>query len=88
MDVELSVLAPTSGCAQKLVNGMCQVHSSVAHVDLAVWSSFFRNSRKYGLESLRKEGTIPINPDPTSVQLALKPTTQPTDGDLYHAYKI
>ena len=36
MDVELSILGPSSGCAQKLVDGRCQVHSSVALVDLAV----------------------------------------------------
>ena len=36
MDVELSILGPTSGCAQKLVDGRCQVHSSVELVDLAV----------------------------------------------------
>ena len=36
MDVKLPVLGPTSGYAQKLVDGGCQVHSSVALVDLAV----------------------------------------------------
>ena len=35
MDVELSVLGSTSSCAQKLVDGRCQVPSSVALVDLA-----------------------------------------------------
>ena len=38
MDVEMSVLGPTSCCAQKLVDGRCQVQSPVALVDLAVRS--------------------------------------------------
>ena len=38
MDVELSVLGPTSGCALNLIDGRCHVHSSVALVDLAVRS--------------------------------------------------
>ena len=53
-----------SGSALELVDGRCQVQSSVALVDLAVRSfrGFLRNSRKYGIGSLRKtltEGTLP-----------------------------
>ena len=65
MDVELSVLGPTSGYAQKLVDGRCQVHASVALVDLAVQSFpfvFLRNSRKYGLGSLKKTPTVGTPP--------------------------
>ena len=55
----------------KLVDKRCQVQSSVALVDLAVriFSCFFRNSRKYGVGSLRKiptEDTPPIGPGPRS----------------------
>ena len=38
MDINLSIPGPTSGCAQKLVDGRCQVHSSVKFADLAVRS--------------------------------------------------
>ena len=49
-----------------------------------VFRGFLRNSRKYGLGSLRKtptEGTSPTGPGPTSEQLALnlQPTNQPTN---------
>ena len=36
MDINLSIPGPTSGCAQKLVDGRCQLHSSVALVDLTI----------------------------------------------------
>ena len=46
-----------------------------------VFRGFLRNSLKYGLGSHRKtptEGIPHIGPGPTSEQLALKPTSQPT----------
>ena len=57
MDVKLSVFGPTNGCAQKMVDGRSRVYSSVALVDLAVWSFGVRNLCKYGLGSLRKTPT-------------------------------
>ena len=38
MNVKLFVIGPTSDCVQKLVDGRCQLHSSVALFDLAVLS--------------------------------------------------
>ena len=68
----------------KLVDGRCQVHSSVALVDVAIRSFpwFSPNSSKYELRSLRKtptEGIPPIVPGPTSGQLDSyqQPTNQP-----------
>ena len=48
-------------CTLKLVDEKCQVQSPVALVDLAV-QSIFRNSRKYGVGSLRKTLTEVIPP--------------------------
>ena len=56
----------------------CYIHKK----QFGVYCGFLQNSRKYGLGSLRKtptEGISPLGPGHTSGQLALNPTTKPTN---------
>ena len=60
----------------KLEDGRCQVQTPVSLVDLAfgVFRGFLRNSRKYGLGSLRKyptEHSLSTRPGSTSGHFAL-----------------
>ena len=73
--------------ALKLVDGKCQVQSPVVLVDLAVqrFHWFLRNSRKYGLGSLRKtppmEGHTTYSPRSHKLKIGLK-SIQPTYYDF------
>ena len=71
----LNETGPTSGGVVTLKTGRREVPGSNP---VRVFRVFFRNSRKYGLVSLRKTlhgGLPPIGPGPTSGQLALETTT-------------
>ena len=80
--ISFTLLAPpvAEWYCLKLEYGRCQVQIPITLVDLTVRNfPWFSPNSKYGLGSLRKtptEDIPPTVPDPTSGQLALKPTTQ------------